>query len=173
MNADQLKEKTGITHCQKCGTTKRLSVDHIIPKSKGGAVSHISNLTLLCVNCNTKKGNAVEDAYDDYYHLSQLFTVDNTAITRATKRYGGKFFAALLSSSVNYKFSDHTVIHHSDMGKLNEYLGIYGLRIPQEFKTIKLPVARVSPYLAEINPNYELRESVIHSYIHHLDIYIS
>ncbi len=36
-----------------------LSVDHIIPRSRGGS-SHESNLRVLCVPCNTYKGTKLE-----------------------------------------------------------------------------------------------------------------
>lgn len=42
--------------CQYCGSTKHLTIDHIIPKSKGGG-DNWSNLTIACSNCNTKKGD--------------------------------------------------------------------------------------------------------------------
>ncbi|MCH8927890.1 MAG: HNH endonuclease [Candidatus Marinimicrobia bacterium] len=43
--------------CQYCGTkSSPLTVDHIIPKVKGGKDSW-ENLTTACVSCNNKKGN--------------------------------------------------------------------------------------------------------------------
>ena len=42
--------------CQYCGSTRNLTIDHIIPKSKGGDNSW-ENLCLSCSSCNTKKGN--------------------------------------------------------------------------------------------------------------------
>lgn len=43
--------------CQYCGTTKGiLTIDHVIPKSRGGEASW-ENLTTACFNCNNKKGN--------------------------------------------------------------------------------------------------------------------
>ncbi len=43
--------------CQYCGKTEtNLTVDHVIPKAKGGAESW-DNLVAACVHCNNKKGD--------------------------------------------------------------------------------------------------------------------
>ncbi|WP_378955409.1 HNH endonuclease [Pelosinus sp. sgz500959] len=45
--------------CQKCDSTERLSIDHIIPRSKGGT-NEDSNLQTLCIYCNSGKGNSLQ-----------------------------------------------------------------------------------------------------------------
>jgi len=43
--------------CQYCGTTKEpLSIDHVLPRSRGGADSW-ENVTTACLGCNVRKGN--------------------------------------------------------------------------------------------------------------------
>ena len=42
--------------CQYCGSTRSLTIDHIIPKSKGGQDTW-ENLVVACCSCNTKKGD--------------------------------------------------------------------------------------------------------------------
>lgn len=42
--------------CQYCGTKRDLTLDHVIPSSRGGAHAW-SNLVTACKKCNTKKGN--------------------------------------------------------------------------------------------------------------------
>ncbi|MEQ8471675.1 MAG: HNH endonuclease [Marinoscillum sp.] len=42
--------------CQYCGTNKDLTLDHLIPKSKGGKSSW-TNLVTACKHCNAKKGD--------------------------------------------------------------------------------------------------------------------
>ncbi len=42
--------------CQYCGSTRDLTLDHLIPRSKGGKSSW-TNLVTACKKCNTKKGD--------------------------------------------------------------------------------------------------------------------
>lgn len=44
--------------CQHCGTHKNLTVDHIMPWSKGGS-DDLDNLQTLCGTCNSSKGARV------------------------------------------------------------------------------------------------------------------
>lgn len=52
---DAMKERFNY-QCAICGERKPLTVDHIIPLSKGGT-DDISNIQPLCRNCNSKKNN--------------------------------------------------------------------------------------------------------------------
>lgn len=42
--------------CQYCGSTKNLTIDHIVPRSKGGQNTW-SNLVTCCYSCNIRKGD--------------------------------------------------------------------------------------------------------------------
>jgi 5-methylcytosine-specific restriction endonuclease McrA len=42
--------------CQYCGASKELTIDHLVPKAKGGKSSW-SNLVTACKRCNSLKGN--------------------------------------------------------------------------------------------------------------------
>lgn len=42
--------------CQYCGARRRLTVDHVLPKSRGGR-DRWDNLVAACVSCNNRKGN--------------------------------------------------------------------------------------------------------------------
>lgn len=42
--------------CLYCGSNKNLTLDHLMPKSRGGDASW-TNLVTACMRCNTKKGD--------------------------------------------------------------------------------------------------------------------
>jgi 5-methylcytosine-specific restriction endonuclease McrA len=42
--------------CQYCGATSHLTIDHILPKSRGGRDTW-ENLVAACVGCNNRKGD--------------------------------------------------------------------------------------------------------------------
>ncbi len=42
--------------CQYCGTVDELTLDHVVPKSRGGK-SNWDNLTTACKRCNSRKGD--------------------------------------------------------------------------------------------------------------------
>jgi 5-methylcytosine-specific restriction endonuclease McrA len=44
--------------CQYCGSRGNLTVDHVIPKSKGGS-SNWENIVASCAPCNRRKGDAL------------------------------------------------------------------------------------------------------------------
>jgi 5-methylcytosine-specific restriction endonuclease McrA len=42
--------------CQYCGSNRNLTLDHLMPRSRGGK-STWTNLATACVRCNTRKGD--------------------------------------------------------------------------------------------------------------------
>lgn len=46
--------RLSMTKCANCETTERLSLDHIVPLSKGG-IHDLDNWQCLCVPCNSRK----------------------------------------------------------------------------------------------------------------------
>jgi CRISPR/Cas system Type II protein with McrA/HNH and RuvC-like nuclease domain len=46
--------------CVYCGSSKQLTLDHVIPKSRGGG-NDWNNLVTCCFSCNLKKGNKTPD----------------------------------------------------------------------------------------------------------------
>lgn len=49
--------------CQYCGSTKNLTIDHVIPKSKSGKDTW-DNLVVACSPCNSKKGDRLLEETD-------------------------------------------------------------------------------------------------------------
>lgn len=48
--------------CQRCGTPDRLTIDHIVPLSRGGD-DEPENLWVLCLSHNSEKGNRSDEKY--------------------------------------------------------------------------------------------------------------
>lgn len=46
--------------CQYCGSSKDLTLDHVLPKSRGGRTSW-DNLITACKLCNSKKGDSTPE----------------------------------------------------------------------------------------------------------------
>ncbi|MBW4519717.1 MAG: HNH endonuclease [Scytolyngbya sp. HA4215-MV1] len=44
--------------CQYCGSTKKLTIDHVIPRSKGGGHTW-DNVVAACETCNSRKGDRI------------------------------------------------------------------------------------------------------------------
>jgi len=42
--------------CQYCGSTRSLTIDHVVPKSRGGEDTW-DNLVVCCSHCNVQKGD--------------------------------------------------------------------------------------------------------------------
>lgn len=48
--------------CQYCGSKKRLTIDHVLPVSRGGENSW-TNMVACCWDCNNKKGNLTPEEW--------------------------------------------------------------------------------------------------------------
>lgn len=70
-------------HCQYCGNGDNLTIDHIVPRSRGGTNKR-SNLRTLCGPCNNSRGDSMPTSSE----LSQtwgdlIFTMRRGALGRA------------------------------------------------------------------------------------------
>lgn len=45
-------------YCQRYMEVRWMTIDHIQPISRGGAMRDVRNMVLACLECNRKKGNA-------------------------------------------------------------------------------------------------------------------
>jgi len=63
--------------CVYCGSKKSLTLDHVIPKSRGGANTW-ENLVTSCFSCNLKKANRTpEEAKMKMNHIPFVTTIMN------------------------------------------------------------------------------------------------
>ena len=56
--------------CCYCGSKQNLSLDHIVPKIKGGT-DDTSNLVCACVSCNRDKAHSI---MEDWYRNQDFFS---------------------------------------------------------------------------------------------------
>lgn len=56
---EQIFNKYGAA-CLRCGSTEKLSIDHVVPVAKGGE-NHVKNLQPLCKSCNSRKSDQIID----------------------------------------------------------------------------------------------------------------
>lgn len=59
LNRQNIFKRDGHSCCY-CNNTKDLTLDHVMPKSRGGKTTW-GNLATACRRCNTKKGNATPE----------------------------------------------------------------------------------------------------------------
>lgn len=64
-----IKDQWGNACCY-CGNTKNLSLDHVIPKVKGGNDTK-SNLVCACTSCNRDKAHSI---MEDWYRNQPFFS---------------------------------------------------------------------------------------------------
>lgn len=58
--------------CAYCGSDENLTLDHIIPRSKGGS-NKITNVICACKECNNDKGH---EHWSDWYLRQDFFTTE-------------------------------------------------------------------------------------------------
>lgn len=103
-----MPDKDGINYskekvCVKCGDDKKLSVDHIIPISKGGN-DCITNKQTLCIKCNSSKHNRIQNIIKPEYLCERyIYDIDMNDITNASK---------ILENRVN-TFKEQNIINAS------------------------------------------------------------
>lgn len=66
VNIDEIYERDKV--CIYCGTDKDLSIDHLIPLSRGG-IHCQENLVVACRSCNSKKGTMTYEEFCDRHQI--------------------------------------------------------------------------------------------------------
>jgi CRISPR/Cas system Type II protein with McrA/HNH and RuvC-like nuclease domain len=67
----KIKEKWE-NKCAYCGSEENLTIDHVIPQSRGGN-DFISNVICSCENCNKSKSH---QDWEDWFSKQEFFTSD-------------------------------------------------------------------------------------------------
>ena len=85
--------------CVECGSKKNLTVDHIVPRAKGGT-NHRRNLQVLCQPCNNKKADKLTSFVlcGIEFHPHEQ-TNKGLKGSLARLRYGNNPYCVILSSS--------------------------------------------------------------------------
>lgn len=77
--------------CVYCGSKRNLTIDHIMPRSRGGKNTW-SNLVTCCSNCNIKKGNR---------------TPEESGMRMNYKAYEPTIFSSIISIDVEELWGDY------------------------------------------------------------------
>lgn len=56
----ELKRRHGKSGCFRCGSRKDLTIDHVVPRSRGGP-DDMDNYQILCWGCNQRKATSSTD----------------------------------------------------------------------------------------------------------------
>jgi len=132
---DKTKFLMKFTKCGLCDnflTPYNSNIDHIIPKSKGGA-NHSKNRQLTHVRCNKKKGNVSHVKSDSYVDVNKLMRMAD--LGNNDKR---KFFMKLFDVK-NLEELKFEVISIKDFELLKEIFRVYRIAFKEELKPIILP----------------------------------
>ncbi|MEZ4829932.1 MAG: HNH endonuclease [Bacteroidia bacterium] len=71
--------------CVYCGSRKQLTLDHVVPRAKGGR-THWHNLVTACIRCNAEKGDlSLEES-----GLTLSFTPFRPSFIMYLSRFAGK-----------------------------------------------------------------------------------
>jgi 5-methylcytosine-specific restriction endonuclease McrA len=79
--------------CVYCGSTKQLTLDHVIPRSRGGSNSW-DNLVTCCHNCNVRKANK---------------TPQEANMSMTKKPYEPSFFSDFLNNSIEKIWNEYKI----------------------------------------------------------------
>ena len=70
--------------CLKCNTKYNLTLDHVVPKCKGGP-AHKGNLQTLCKKCNMEKGHETIDYRENWKGIRAINLLEKITKREAYK----------------------------------------------------------------------------------------
>ena len=68
---EKIKERWDY-ECAYCGSEKNLTIDHVVPRAKGGE-SSVENMVCCCYSCNQDKGHT---PWEDWYLSQEFFDIN-------------------------------------------------------------------------------------------------
>lgn len=81
-NRNRIYKRDGY-ECVYCGSKRNLTLDHVVPKSRGGT-NDWTNLVTSCMKCNLKKANRTPEearmVMNKKPHIPSLLTEDNIIV---------------------------------------------------------------------------------------------
>lgn len=86
--AEKLSQRLGVFGCAYCGSKESLTVDHVVPKCRGGDDAK-SNLLPACSTCNSIKARKTLDEWRSSAELEWLVSAAmGAALNRASRDCG-------------------------------------------------------------------------------------
>ena len=142
--------------CSVCNSTTQLTLDHIYPKSKGGA-NHPANYQILCFDCNQQKGSIV----DGELTFVDVVTTGHIFDRRYNKSVDLKTLCKLMWAFFGKTLNNLDLVTASDMKKLDGYLSMYGIVPTTKTKVVKVVADQSKKYIAKPNTSYTLSQTTI------------
>lgn len=152
------------TCCVYCKSKSNLTIDHIVPKSQGGA-NHIGNYQVLCKKCNENKKATMppSNTFFEGVSLEEIWT--NLVTTKYKKQNLGSFLSGLLFSSVGKSKDTFSIIPKDQIQLLIDYCKVYGIDIEDSISIKLFDKTASRKFLKTFNPNYRLTNKANACYI--------
>ena len=144
--------------CKECGGVNSLTVDHVIPKSLGGA-NHIGNYQILCKSCNSRKGSKFTGNLGETDKYVSVNTISNFAIHGQTASY----FRASIQSAIG-KHNQDSLISAKDIDDFLTYLKVYKIEMDRPIKVEYILPKQAKRYVKKFNPTFKIPEIYIRNY---------
>ena len=149
--------------CVICASTQDLTVDHVYPKSLGGA-NHLANYQIMCRTHNESKKNYIDYTFDyiesisSKHILSELFSPKNK-----NKKFSPNYKKALVKKCFGKSLSGQELLCVTEYNSAVVYFALYGLKLnpKPEFNIV---VNRAN-FFIKTDPDYALSKHRILEYI--------
>ena len=159
--------------CELCGISKdekALDVDHIVPKSKGGA-DDITNLQALCYTCNRQKRNTDDTDFRSLVEQYQDRNEDCVFCSEVVKRVINENELALAFEDKYPVTEGHTLIipkrhvsdyfdlHQPEINAIHQLMDVRKAHLQQDDSTI-------TGFNIGINAGKDAGQTIFHCHVH-------